>query len=204
LFFYIGVVPGNIWKKKYQVIVMSRYGPNAGSAGRNRYAQNAMYATGRNIGTDVYLKPLMRLIVSSANSRVNYQHLINKLNNVNRNTLNANTQKNYNTIRKGINAIKAELKKNNDAAKQRQNAILLRGKARRNQRRATTVQAYARGFLERSRINKARFVPVTGPNGITSIAVRNNPASGFRRIAAKEQAKKLKEKRMFERFANNN
>jgi len=115
--------------------------------------------------TTVALKPLMRLIVSMEKSNQNYQSLINKLNNMNRNTLNANTQKNYNTIRKGINAIKADLKKNNNAYDQRRKEMLLRGKARTNKRRATTVQAYVRGFLERKQQNKARFVPVTGPNG---------------------------------------
>lgn len=153
--------------------------------------------------TTVALKPLMRLIVSMEKSNQNYQKLINNLNNMNRSTLNANTQKNYNTIRKGINAIKAELKKNNNAAKQRQNAMLLRGKARRNTRRATTVQAHVRGFLERKKQNKARFVPVTGPNGTTSIAVRTIPTSGFRAIAAKRAAEKRNLNRMLQGFANN-
>ena len=150
--------------------------------------------------TTVALKPLMRLIVSMEKSNQNYQRLINNLKNMNRSTLNANTQKNYNTIRKGLNAIKAELKKNNNAAKQRQNAMLLRGKARRNTRRATTVQAHVRGFLERKRQNKERFVPVTGPNGSTSIAVRTIPTSGFRAIAAKRAAEKRNLNRM---LANN-
>ena len=151
--------------------------------------------------TTVALKPLMRLIVSMEKSNQNYQRLINNL--PNRSTLNANTQKNYNTIRKGINAIKAELKKNNNAAKQRQNAMLLRGKARRNTRRATTVQAHVRGFLERKKQNKARFVPVTGPNGTMSIAVRTTPTSGFRRIAAKRAAENRNRSRMLQGVANN-
>ena len=150
--------------------------------------------------TTVALKPLMRLIVSMEKSNQNYQRLINNLKNMNRSTLNANTQKNYNTIRKGLNAIKAELKKNNNAAKQRQNAMLLRGKARRNTRRATTVQAHVRGFLERKKQNKARFVPVTDPNGSMSIAVRTIPTSGFRAIAAKRAAEKRNLNRM---LANN-
>lgn len=151
-----------------------------------------------NSGRTMTLKPLMRLIVSMANSKVNYKNLMN-LKNVNRNTLNANTQKNYNTIRKGLNAIKAELNKTNNAAKQRQGAMLLRRKARK----VTTIQAHVRGFLERKKQNKARFVPVTGPNGTTSIAVRNHRANAFRAIAAKEQAKKLNEKRMLQGYANN-
>ena len=122
---------------------------------------------------------------------------------MNRNTLNANTQKNYNTIRKGINAIKADLKKNNNAYDQRRKEMLLRGKARTNKRRATTVQAYVRGFLERKKQNQARFVPVTGPNGTTSIAVRTIPTSGFRAIAAKRAAEKRNLNRMLQGFANN-
>ena len=153
--------------------------------------------------TTVALKPLMRLIVSMEKSNQNYQGLINKLNNMNRSTLNANTQKNYNTIRKGINAIKADLKKNNNAYDQRRKETLLRGKARTNKRRATTVQAYVRGFLERKQQNKARFVPVTGPNGNTSIAVRTIPTSGFRAIAAKRAAEKRNLNRMLQGFANN-
>jgi len=153
--------------------------------------------------TTVALKPLMRLIVSLEKSNQNYQRLINNLKNMNRSTLNANTQKNYNTIRKGLNAIKAELKKNNNASEQRRKETLLRGKARLNKRRATTVQAHVRGFLERKKQNKERFVPVTGPNGTTSIAVRTIPMSGFRAIAAKRAAENRNRARMLEGFANN-
>jgi len=149
--------------------------------------------------TSVALKPLMRLIVSMEKYNRNYQSLINKLNNMNRNTLNANTQKNYNTIRKGINAIKNAIKKNNEAADRYRQAVALR----RKNRKATTVQAHVRGFLERKQQNKARFVPVTGPNGTTSIAVRTIPTRGFRAIAAKRAAEKRNLNRMLQGFANN-
>ena len=151
-----------------------------------------------NSGRTMTLKPLMRLIVSMANSKVNYKNLMN-LKNVNRSTLNANTQKNYNTIRKGLNAIKAELNKTNNAAKQRQKERINRIKARK----VTTIQAHVRGVLERKKQNNSRFIRTVGPNGKMMIAVRTIPTSGFRAIAAKEQAKKLNEKRMLQGYANN-
>jgi len=74
---------------------------------------------------------------------------------------------------------------------------------RTKHRRATKVQAHVRGFLERRRQNKARFVPIVGPNGKVSIAVRTIPTSGFRAIAAKRTAEKRNLRRMLQGFANN-
>jgi hypothetical protein len=129
----------------------------------------------------------------------NYQNLINKLpNQVNMSTLGVNNRKNYNTILKGINAIKNAIKKNNEAADRYRQALALR----RKNRKATKIQAHVRGFLERKQQNKARFVPVTGPNGTMSIAVRTIPTSGFRAIAAKRAAEKRNLNRMLQGFAN--
>jgi hypothetical protein len=129
----------------------------------------------------------------------NYQNLINKLpNQVNRSTLGVNNRKNYNTIIKGINAIKNAIKKNNEEIER----YIQERVVRRKNRRATKVQAHVRGFLERKQQNKARFVPVTGPNGTMSIAVRTIPTSGFRSIAAKRAAEKRNLNRMLQGFAN--
>jgi hypothetical protein len=145
------------------------------------------------------LRPLMRLIVSMEKYNKNYQNLINKLpNQVNMSTLGVNNRKNYNTILKGINAIKNAIKKNNEAADRYRQALALR----RKNRKATKIQAHVRGFLERKQQNKARFVPVTGPNGTMSIAVRTIPTSGFRAIAAKRAAEKRNLNRMLQGFAN--
>ena len=146
------------------------------------------------------LRPLMRLIVSMEKYNKNYQNLINKLpNQVNMSTLGVNNRKNYNTILKGINAIKNAIKKNNEAADRYRQALALR----RKNRKATKIQAHVRGFLERKQQNKARFVPVTGPNGTMSIAIRTIPTSGFRAIAAKRAAEKRNMNRMLQGFANN-
>jgi hypothetical protein len=142
----------------------------------------------------------MRLIASLAQYNRPYQQLINNLRTgTNRSTLNANNKKNYNTILKGLNAIKAELKKENNRIERLRQAQILR----RKDRRATKVQAHVRGFLERKRQNKARFVPVMGPNGKISIAVRNIPTSGFRAIAAKRAAENRNLTRMLQGYANN-
>ena len=142
----------------------------------------------------------MRLIVSLAQYNRPYQQLINSLRNgTNRSTLSATNQKNYNTILKGLNAIKAELKKENNRIERLHQAQILR----RKHRRATKVQAHVRGFLERKRQNKARFVPIMGPNGKISIAVRNIPTSGFRAIAAKRAAENRNLTRMLQGYANN-
>jgi hypothetical protein len=130
----------------------------------------------------------------------NYQNLINKLpNQVNRSTLGVNNRNNYNTIIKGINAIKNAIKKNNEEIER----YIKERVVKRKHRRATKVQAHVRGFLERKKQNKARFVPVTGPNGTMSIAVRTIPTSGFRAIAAKRAAEKRNLNRMLQGFANN-
>ena len=141
----------------------------------------------------------MRLIESMANYKRPYQQLINNLpREVNRNTLSETNKKNYNTILKGLNAIKAELRKENNRLNRLKEAQRMRTK----HRRATKVQAYVRGFLERKRQNKARFVPVVGPNGKVTIAVRNIPTSGFRAIAAKRAAERRNLVRMFQAHAN--
>jgi hypothetical protein len=128
-----------------------------------------------------------------------YQNTINNvLRQVNRNTLSENNKKNYNTIRKGLNAIQAELKKENNRLNKLRTAQVMR----RKNRRATKVQAHVRGFLERKRQNKARFVPTVGPNGRISIAVRTVPTSGFRAIAAKRAAENRNLTRMLQGFAN--
>ena len=146
------------------------------------------------------LRPLMRLIVSMEKYNKNYQNLINKLpNQVNMSTLGVNNRKNYNTILKGINAIKNAIKKNNEEIER----YIQERVVRRKHRRATKIQAHVRGFLERKQQNKARFVPVTGPNGTMSIAVRTIPTSGFRAIAAKRAAEKRNLNRMLQGFANN-
>jgi hypothetical protein len=135
-----------------------------------------------------------------ANSDRSYQNLINNLpRRVNRNNLSERNKKNYNTILKGLNAIRAELKKENNALNKLREAQRMRTK----HRRATKVQAHVRGFLERRRQNKARFVPIVGPNGKVSIAVRTIPTSGFRAIAAKRAAEKRNLRRMLQGFSNN-
>jgi len=118
---------------------------------------------------------------------------------VNKNSLSVNNKKNYNTILKGLNAIHAELKKENNRINQLREAQRMRTK----HRRATKVQAHVKGFLERRRQNKARFVPIMGPNGKISIAVRNTPTSGFRTIAAKRAAENSNLRRMLQGYANN-
>jgi hypothetical protein len=128
-----------------------------------------------------------------------YQNEINRfIRETNRNALNNRNKKNYNTIVKGLNAIRAELKKeNNRLDKLRQAQIM-----QRKHRRATKVQAHVRGFLERKRQNKSRFVPVMSPNGKMSVAVRTIPTSGFRAIAAKRAAEKRNLNRLLQGFAN--
>ena len=146
-----------------------------------------------------FLLGKMRLIASLAEYGRPYQNTINKLpRQVNRSTLSANNKKNYNTILRGLNAIKAELKKENNRINRLQEAQRMR----RKNKRATKVQAHVRGFLERRRQNKARFVPVVGPNGKVLIAVRNTPMSGFRAIAAKRVAEKRNLNRMLQGFTN--
>ena len=146
-----------------------------------------------------FLLGQMRLIESMAKYNRPYQNMINNLpRKLNRSTLSANNKKNYNTILRGLNAIKAELKKeNNRLVRLREAQALLR-----KNRRATKVQAHVRGFLERRRQNKDRFVRVTGPNGRISIAVRNTPTSGFRAIAAKRAAENRNLARMFQSHSN--
>ena len=139
----------------------------------------------------------MRLINSLAKYGQPYQNTINNLpRRVNRNTLSENNKKNYNTILKGLNAIRAELKKENNRLNQLQMAQVMK----RKHRRATKVQAYVRGFLERRRQNKARYV--VGPNGRISIATVPHRASGFRAIAAKRAAEKRNLNRLLQGFAN--
>ena len=139
----------------------------------------------------------MRLINSLAEYGRPYKNTINNFSRqVNRSTLSENNKKNYNTILKGLNAIRAELKKENNRLNQLRTAQRMRIK----HQRATKVQAHVRGFLERQRQNKARYV--VGPNGRISIAVRNTPTSGFRAIAAKRAAENRNLKRMLQGFAN--
>lgn len=139
----------------------------------------------------------MRLINSLATYGRPYQNTINNLpRRVNRNTLSENNKKNYNTILKGLNAIRAELKKENNRLRQLNEAQRMK----RKHRRATKAQAYVRGFLERRRQNKARYV--VGPNGRISIATVPHRASGFRAIAAKRAAEKRNLNRLLQGFAN--
>jgi hypothetical protein len=139
----------------------------------------------------------MRLINSLAKYGRPYQNEINSLpRKVNRNSLSENNKKNYNTILKGLNAIRAELKKENNRLNQLRMAQVMK----RQHRRATKVQAHVRGFLERRRQNKARYV--VGPNGRISIAVVPHRASGFRAIAAKRAAEKRNLNRLLQGFAN--
>lgn len=146
-----------------------------------------------------FLLGQMRLIASMAKYSRPYQNQINNLpRKVNRSTLSENNKKNYNTILRGLNAIQAELKKENNRLNQLRAAQVMR----RKNRRATKVQAHVRGFLERKRQNKDRFVSVVGPNGRISIAVRNTPTSGFRAIAAKRAAENRNLQRMLQGFAN--
>ena len=141
----------------------------------------------------------MRLINSLAKYGRPYQNEINSLpRKVNRNSLSENNKKNYNTILKGLNAIRAELKKENNRLNQLRMAQVMK----RQHRRATKIQAQVRGFLERRRQNKARFVRVVGPNGKISIAVVPHRASGFRAIAAKRTAEKRNLNRLLQGFAN--
>ena len=146
-----------------------------------------------------FLLSQMRLIASMAKYNRPYQNQINNLpRKVNRSTLSENNKKNYNTILRGLNAIQAELKKENNRLNQLRTAQVMR----RKNRRATKVQAHVRGFLERKRQNKERFVPIVGPNGKVSIAVRTVPTSGFRAIAAKRAAENRNLTRMLQGFAN--
>ena len=146
-----------------------------------------------------FLLSQMRLIASMAKYNRPYQNQINNLpRKVNRSTLSENNKRNYNTILRGLNAIQAELKKENNRLNQLRTAQVMR----RKNRRATKVQAHVRGFLERKRQNKERFVPIVGPNGKVSIAVRTVPTSGFRAIAAKRAAENRNLKRMLQGFAN--
>lgn len=140
----------------------------------------------------------MRLINSLAKSNLPYQNRINNLpRQVNRSTLSENNKKNYNTILRGLNAIRTELKKENNRLNELRAARVTRTK----HRRATKVQAHVRGFLERRRQNKARFV--VGPNGkISSVAVVPHRASGFRAIAAKRTAQNRNLVRLLQGFAN--
>ena len=139
----------------------------------------------------------MRLIASLAEYGRPYQNTINNFpRQVNRNTLSENNKKNYNTILRGLNAIKAEVKKENNRINRLREAQRMRTK----HRRATKVQAHVRGFLERRRQNKARYV--VGPNGKVLIAVRNTPTSGFRAIAAKRAAENRNLNRMLQGFVN--
>lgn len=143
----------------------------------------------------------MRLIASLAKYNRPYQYMINNLSrSVNKNSLSVNNKKNYNTILKGLNAIHAELKKENNALNKMREAERMRTK----HRRATKVQAHVRGFLERKRQNKARFVPIVGPNGNVSMAVRKIPTSGFRAIAAKRTAENRNLQRMLQGHINAN
>ena len=144
-----------------------------------------------------FLLHQMRLINNLAKYGRSYQNEINNLpRRVNRNSLSENNKKNYNTILKGLNAIRAELKKDNNRLRQMNEAR----RVQRQHRRATKVQAYVRGFLERRRQNKARYV--VGPNGRISIAVVPHRASGFRAIAAKRTAEKRNLNRLLQGFAN--
>ena len=145
-----------------------------------------------------FLMHTMRLINSLARNGRPYQKYINNLpRGLNRNSLSETNKKNYNTILKGLNAIRAEVKKENNRLRQMNEASRLR----RRHRRATKVQAYVRGFLERRRQNKARYV--VGPNGrISVVAVVPHRASGFRAIAAKRVAEKRNLARMLQGFAN--
>jgi len=139
----------------------------------------------------------MRLINSLAEYGRPYKNTINNFSRqVNRNSLNENNKKNYNTILKGLNAIRAELKKENNRLNQLRTAQRMRIK----HRRATKVQAHVRGFLERRRQNKARYV--VGPNGKISIAVVPHRASGFRAIAAKRAAENRNLNRLLQGFVN--
>ena len=139
----------------------------------------------------------MRLINSLAEYGRPYKNTINNFSRqVNRNTLSENNKKNYNTILKGLNAIRAELKKENNRLNQLRTAQRMRIK----HRRATKVQAHVRGFLERRRQNKARYV--VGPNGRISVATVPHRASGFRAIAAKRVAEKRNLNRMLQGFVN--
>jgi len=146
-----------------------------------------------------FLLSQMRLIASMAKYNRPYQNQINNLpRKVNRSTLSEDNKRNYNTIIRGLNAIQAELKKENNRLNQLRTAQVMR----RKNRRATKVQAHVRGFLERKRQNKERFVPIVGPNGKVSIAVRTIPTSGFRAIAAKRAAENRNLTRMLQGFAN--
>jgi len=146
-----------------------------------------------------FLLSQMRLIASMAKYNRPYQNQINNLpRKVNRSTLSEDNKRNYNTIIRGLNAIQAELKKENNRLNQLRTAQVMR----RKNRRATKVQAHVRGFLERKRQNKSRFVPTVGPNGKVSIAVRTVPTSGFRAIAAKRAAENRNLTRMLQGFAN--
>jgi hypothetical protein len=139
----------------------------------------------------------MRLINSLAEYGRPYKNTINNFSRqVNRNSLNENNKKNYNTIIRGLNAIRAELKKENNRLNQLRTAQRMRIK----HRRATKVQAHVRGFLERRRQNKARYV--VGPNGKISIAVVPHRASGFRAIAAKRAAENRNLNRLLQGFVN--
>jgi hypothetical protein len=120
------------------------------------------------------LVPVMRLINSMATYKKNYQFLINNLNktiNQNRLQTNSSYKRQYNSIKKGIESIREELKKENNRLNKMRAAMVL---ARKQRRAATTIQRHYRGRIVRKGIHvKSPYTFVVNPNGNGMLAIRN-------------------------------
>jgi hypothetical protein len=124
------------------------------------------------------LVPVMRLINSMATYGRNYQFMINNLNKtINQNRLRTNTsyKRQYNSIKKGINSIRDELKQENNRLNKMRAAMVLR---RKHTKAAKTIQRHYRGHIVRKEIHvKSPYTLVVNPNGNGNnsmhLAVRN-------------------------------
>jgi hypothetical protein len=116
----------------------------------------------------------MRTINSMARYGRNYQNVINSLNTiVNQNRLRTNSsyRRQYNIIKKGLNSIREELKKENNRLNEMRAAMVLR---RRHGKAATTIQRHYRGRIVRKGIHvKSPYTFVVNPNGNGMLAIRN-------------------------------
>jgi hypothetical protein len=108
----------------------------------------------------------------------NYQFMINNLNktiNHNRLRTNSSYKIQYNIIKKGINSIREELKKENNRLNEMRAAMVLR---RKHRQAATAIQKHYRGRIVRKGIHvKSPYTLVVNPNGNGNnsmhLAVRN-------------------------------
>ena len=124
--------------------------------------------------SNIGLLQTMRTINSMARYGRNYQNVINSLNTiVNQNRLRTNSsyRRQYNIIKKGLNSIREELKKENNRLNEMRAAMVLR---RRHGKAATTIQRHYRGRIVRKGIHvKSPYTFVVNPNGNGMLAIRN-------------------------------